>query len=126
MTVRLWLPGTYPDWRAQAFYQGKKWAERSRLAHDAHERVWGALLEQYGVAIPEFPCPVVVTVIQYAHRPPDPDNSPVKVIIDGLRHAGLLRDDTYKDVVEVRLRSRKAGKRGEGVEVVVEEAQHGE
>lgn len=126
MTVRLWIAGRYPDWRVQSFYRGKHYAERSRIAEAAHELVYYALMERCGVEIPPFPGPVIITVTEYAVRPPDPDNLGAKVIIDGLRHAGLLRDDTYKDVVEVRLRSRKAGKRGEGVEIVIQEAQHGE
>ena len=123
MGVTLFIPGTFPDWRVQAFYQGKHWSERSRIANDAHEQVWGAVMAKLGVGIDPFAVPVVVTVTQFCIRPPDVDNSPVKVVLDGLRHAGLLKDDTPEYVSEVRLRSRKVRREeDERIEIRIEEA----
>lgn len=92
-------------------YSGMHWSKRSKLAHEWHELVWAVLVEN-GMLSRNFDKPVKIDVNVLAKRPPDPDNIGLvaKVIIDGLRHCNILRDDTYKEVAEVRLRSGKPTK----------------
>jgi len=127
MSVRLWLPGSYPEWRVQRFYQGVHWSERSRRAAAAHEQVWAATLEALGTCIEPFPSPVVITVTEFCVRPADPSNRVQVVVVDGLIHAGLIVDDDYQHVAELRLRSRKVRDHdAEGVEIIIEEAEEAE
>lgn len=108
-TIRLYLSNEQAP-LLNKLYSGVHWSKRSELAHIWHLMIIAAIREDYpGVSAPFFTTPVIVTVGVYAKRPPDPDGCGfvAKLIIDGLRHAGVLADDTYKEVAEVRLRSGK-------------------
>ena len=51
---------------------------------------------------------VCIRVTVRAKNPPDPDNIDAKAAIDGIVQAGILRDDSAKEIAEVRLRSEIA------------------
>jgi hypothetical protein len=96
-----------------SFYAGMHWSKRKRIVDQWHTIVWVELLRQHGSDRPSFNTPVTITVTGYGTRPPDPDGmaAAAKLVIDGLCIAGVLQDDTYLHVDEVRLRSRKADKK---------------
>lgn len=108
MTLDLWLPPSALI-SANRFYSTPHWSKRAALADEVHTQVWGAVLEKLGCPIDPFPGPVVVTMTAWAVRPLDPDNF-AKAILDGLVYAGVLQDDGWQHVAELRLRSRKAGR----------------
>lgn len=54
-----------------------------------------------------FDSPVSILVISYRVRLADPDGISAKAAIDGLVYFGILRDDSQKEVEEVRFRQVK-------------------
>ena len=52
--------------------------------------------------------PVHIRVISYRAREHDPDGISAKAVIDGLVNAGILSNDTTKQVKEVTFESRKS------------------
>lgn len=69
-----------------------------------------------------FDSPVRITVISYRKRLADPDGISAKAAIDGIVAEGLLRDDSAKEVREVRYRQVKVGRgEDEKTEIVIEE-----
>ena len=94
-----------------------------------------AVLAAYAPNIPTIPTPVTITVTLSArhgtkngdglYRPRDPSNiggDVLKPIIDyGLVRLGVIPDDDYTHVAEVRLRVKHVGElRDEGIQVRVE------
>ena len=69
-----------------------------------------------------FNTPVSITVISHRVRLCDPDNVSAKACIDGLVHCGILRDDSPKEVSEVRYRQVKVKNRSEEKTVIEIEA----
>lgn len=65
-----------------------------------------------------FDSPVSITVISHRVRLCDPDNVSAKACIDGLVHCGILRDDSPKEVSEVRYRQVKVKNREEEKTVI--------
>ncbi len=51
---------------------------------------------------------VSIRVISYRKLKHDPDGISAKAVIDGLVHAGILADDSSKQVKEVTFESRKS------------------
>lgn len=123
MTVTITLPGNYREYRQQSFYTGNHHAVRSRKAREGHDLVAWMVREQLGTDVREMTPPVIVTVTEYAVRPADPGNSPEKILVDGIVKAGLLPDDNYQVIRELRLRSRKCGRADERVEITIEEVE---
>jgi len=52
--------------------------------------------------------PVRIRVISYRKLKHDPDGISAKAVIDGLVHAGILRDDSSDQVKEITYESRKS------------------
>lgn len=69
-----------------------------------------------------FNTPVSITIISHRVRLCDPDNVSAKACIDGLVHCGILRDDSPKEVSEVRYRQIKVKNREEEKTVIEIEA----
>lgn len=59
-------------------------------------------------SVKKMDSPVSIRVISYRKREHDPDGISAKAVIDGLVHAGILADDTTKQVKEVTFESRKS------------------
>jgi len=57
---------------------------------------------------PSFDTPVAIRVISYRRLNHDPDGVSVKAVLDGLVHAGVLADDSSKQVTQVTFESRKS------------------
>ena len=57
---------------------------------------------------PAFNTPVRIRVISYRKLKHDPDGVSVKAVLDGLVHAGVLPDDSSKQVKEITFESRKS------------------
>ena len=57
--------------------------------------------------MPRFNTPVCITVHSYRHRLADPDGISAKAAIDALVKAGILTDDSAKEIKEVRFRQTK-------------------
>ena len=57
-----------------------------------------------------FDTQVCIYVTHYRHRLADPDGISVKAAIDGLVKVGILRDDSCKEIKEVRSRQVKIPK----------------
>lgn len=68
-----------------------------------------------------FTTPVRITVISYRSRLADADGISAKAAIDGIVHAGILADDSPKEVVEVRhLQHKVKNKEDERTEIEIE------
>jgi Holliday junction resolvase RusA-like endonuclease len=82
-------------------YAGRHWKDRQQYADAAHLLVLAKLRERTAAIIP-FECRVHITVRAYYNKhPQDPDNITAKLYIDGLVKAGLLHDDTMREVASV-------------------------
>jgi Holliday junction resolvase RusA-like endonuclease len=57
-----------------------------------------------------FDTPVNISVNHYRCRLCDPDGLSVKAAIDGLVHCGVLRDDSAKEISEIRHFQHKVSK----------------
>lgn len=57
-----------------------------------------------------FDSPVCISVYHYRHRLCDPDGASVKAAIDGIVHTGVLRDDSCKEIQEIRHKQIKIPK----------------
>lgn len=57
--------------------------------------------------MPRFDSPVRIVVTSYRSHNHDPDGVSVKALLDGLVQAGILRDDSTKQVESVTLQSIK-------------------
>ena len=57
-----------------------------------------------------FDTPVRITIHSRRHRLADPDGISAKAVIDGLVKAGILKDDTAKEIGEVRFQQTKIHK----------------
>jgi len=63
---------------------------------------------------------VTITIISYRRINHDPDGISAKAAIDGLVHAGILADDSSKQVKKVTFESRKS--KDERTEIIIEVA----
>ena len=54
----------------------------------------------------DLPCALIVT--SFRKRPSDVDGVSAKYVIDGIVRAGLLPDDTSKEIKEVRFQQRQS------------------
>lgn len=54
----------------------------------------------------DLPCTLIVA--SFRKRPSDVDGLSAKYVIDGIVHAGLLPDDTSKEIKEVRFQQRQS------------------
>ena len=57
---------------------------------------------------PAFDSLVSIRVISYRKFKHDPEGVSVKAVLDGLVHAGILTDDSTKQIKEVTFESRKS------------------
>ena len=57
---------------------------------------------------PRFDSPVIIRVISYRKLNHDPDGVSVKAVLDGIVRAGILADDSAKQVKEITFESRKS------------------
>ena len=93
-----------PSWNR--FYSGMHWAKRKVLADEAHLLVLLSVRDQCPDADMFSECVDIEMVTYFKNRPQDTDNLTAKLLIDGLRHAGILSDDTPQQVASVTTRSR--------------------
>lgn len=89
-----------PTWNS--LYSGNMhWSKRRNVAAAIHELVIAAVRNKYGFVDP-FDKRVHIIVTEYfKSRPHDCCNIPAKLPIDGLRHAGVIIDDTREYVASV-------------------------
>ena len=74
--------------------------------------------------MPRFDTPVRILIHSYRHRLVDTDNVSGKAAIDALVHAGILADDSPKQVTEVSFRQTKIKtKEEEKTEIIIQECQ---
>jgi len=52
--------------------------------------------------------PFIITVTSYRRLKHDPDGVSIKALLDGIVRAGLLKDDSWEEIKEIRLKSIKA------------------
>ena len=57
---------------------------------------------------PRFDSPVHIRVISYRKLNHDPDGVSVKAVLDGIVRAGILADDSAKQIAEITFESRKS------------------
>ena len=87
-------------------YGATDWRVRKSIADEIHSLV---KFEAIGQEIPRFNKPVEINFISgKSNHVLDCDNVFCKVYIDGLVHAGVIKDDNYKLVKQVSSRSVKA------------------
>lgn len=102
--VTITLPGYRPkSWNT--LYAGKHFRTRMQYVEEAHDAVKVALQEH---PVTPFTVPVAITITAfYKGQMTDPDNVSAKLVIDGLRHAGVIVDDTATYITSVTCISRK-------------------
>ena len=91
-----------PSWNT--LYAGMHWSKRKEMADIAHMVV----LEAVGGKQDPFPRPVTIKIEAHMKRPIDPDNVCAKLLIDGLKHAGIVKDDTHEYISSVTTRVLKS------------------
>jgi len=69
---------------------------------------------------PAFDSPVNIRVISYRKLNHDPDGVSAKAVFDGLVHAGILADDSSKQIKKVTFENRKS--KDERTVIVIETA----
>ena len=84
---------------------------------DMEQDSWNAALSKNGASA--FDSCVNILVISYRRLNHDTDGVSVKAVLDGLVHAGILADDSSKQVKTVTFESRKTGK-GEAEKTIIE------
>ncbi len=103
---------TLEGYRAKSwntFYAGKHFSNRQEHVQDAQKAVKAALAKH---PVEPFTVPVSVTVTAYYKgQMADPDNICSKLVIDGLKHAGIVVDDTPEYIHSVTTISRKDNQR---------------
>jgi Holliday junction resolvase RusA-like endonuclease len=73
--------------------------------------------------MPRFNSPVCIVVHSYRKRLCDPDGISAKAVIDGIVKAGILSDDTTKQIEEVRFKQTKIkSKEEEKTEITIYES----
>lgn len=92
-----------PSWNT--LYAGKHWSTRSEMAQYAHISVKEALLSQKWQP---HTSKVNISIIAHLKRPIDPDNVSAKLLIDGLKLCGLIKDDTLNEIESVTTRVVKS------------------
>jgi len=70
--------------------------------------------------MPRFNSLVCITIHSYRKRLADPDGISAKAAIDGLVKAGILANDTTKQIEEVRFKQTKT-KGEEKTEIIIKE-----
>lgn len=90
-----------PSWNK--FYSGTHWAKRQMLVNECQIQMNVATVGQRDT----YTKPVDVKITTYSPRPQDSDNIADKLIVDSLKHCGILVDDTPKYVRWVATRSLK-------------------
>ena len=94
-------------------YRQSHWTKRKALADRIHMEVRAAVAPQEA-----FDRLVDIRIRAYQRRTIDSDNICAKLYIDGLRHAGILKDDTPRYVRRVTTESVKDTE--DWVEILVE------
>lgn len=91
-----------PSWNK--FYAGMHWAERKRIADEAHSLIRCYL--PFGWQ--PITVPVAIRYDAYQIRPQDADNIASKLYTDGLVRVGVLADDDWRHVRSVTTATHKA------------------
>jgi Holliday junction resolvase RusA-like endonuclease len=102
-------------------YGGKwHWSDRREYVNAVHMLV-DAAVREINPSVETYRTRVHIKVIAYFDKyPHDPDNIPAKLYIDGLRHAGVIENDTRKYVASVTMVSEIDRDRPR-VEIFIEE-----
>lgn len=100
------------NWSANKIYAGTHWTVRKKQADQVHEMVmWLTRGKE------QFNAPVDITIEFNCRLDIDNCSYPAKLIIDGLRHSGVLIDDTKKYIKSLSLRFWD----GDGIRVTISE-----
>ena len=91
-----------PSWNR--FYAGMHWAERKRIADEAHTLIRCYLPFNWQ----PITVPVSIRYDAYQVRPQDADNIASKLYTDGLVRAGVLAGDDWRHVQAVTTATHKA------------------
>lgn len=93
-----------PSWNI--LNRGVHWSKRTELADEAHELTKWAVYQIKNK--PELPFKKPVNILYDIHykanRRRDPDNCTVKFICDGLVMAGVLTDDSSKEINSITIK----------------------
>lgn len=66
---------------------------------------------------PRFTSPVNIRVISYRKANHDPDGISVKAVLDGIVRAGILTDDSAKQVKQITFESKKSKEESTIIEI---------
>jgi Holliday junction resolvase RusA-like endonuclease len=116
-TLRLVLPGERPRSLNQV-YRRVHWSELTRYAATCSDAILVTRAHSIDAILEP---PVTITITAYCANPPDSDNLAVKPYIDALRRQGVIPDDRASLVPEVRLRSIKAPRAEQRLEIEITE-----
>jgi Holliday junction resolvase RusA-like endonuclease len=111
--VVLTVMGRVPSWNSHLSKSGWRY---SAAAEDWTKRVHHALLGA-GLGAVRLTGPLVVHVIRFGSPVLDVDNVMAKVVVDGMKHAGLIEDDHPGVVQRLVVESVKAKHKDARVEV---------
>ena len=81
------------------FYQQRHWSIRKKLVDEWHELVFYAVKQYKIKKVVNYP--IKVEAVFYLKRSIDIDNCTLKTIIDGLRYAYILEEDSIKYINEI-------------------------
>ena len=81
-------------------YAGVHWAKRKKMVDEIHQLVYYQAINKE-----KFNQPVKISYeIHYkGKRRHDPDNAAIKIFTDGLVLAGVLKDDSLKEIKEISI-----------------------
>ena len=93
--------------------------KRAKIAGREHDTVAWLVYEALG-RWPDapLPSPVAVHIAAYSPYPKAPDNIP-KLLLDGLVLAGVLENDSYKDIVPLTVESHRCQKAETRLEITI-------
>lgn len=95
-----------PSWNT--LYSSKHWTVRKKMADEIHQLVFYSVKQQIKNIKPFEKKVKIIFEIHYKdNRRHDPDNAAIKLILDGLVLAGLLKDDSTKEIKEISIRMKK-------------------
>ena len=75
-------------------------------------------------ALPRFDTPVAIRVTSYRKNKHDTDGLSVKAVLDGVVRAGILADDSAKQVTQITFESVKSSDERTVIEIIAN-GQHG-
>jgi Holliday junction resolvase RusA-like endonuclease len=90
---------------ANLFYSGVHWSKRKKVADYWHELVYLSCLEQKIKPVKSYPITInYACLVKNKRRDIDNIMATIKLINDGLKYAGIIKDDSISYVNEINIK----------------------